>query len=279
MWTDRKELDRSRRGAGEIAKWNFTIVQPSGIRRCMMGSWRRVLLSWLDGEIARSCSSWYGIERRCDISGLQNSTIPVRRPTSQFIRNREILLASLSPAQRQHISTTMSTFSFPTSPWIPKLDRLPVIIPDSVTGMDDMIPPPESSFEEDRSWTKNALGPLLDLVPKRRGDLWEAIVWIWRLKVIKEEGRDCHLWPRILRAWMVFIYLAAGVRHFDVVVDYAKLLESSRAFPPNSLLTSSYIHLPTTAPSSSLLVLDGYGSSSDSDQKYHIDSLEAPIFG
>ena len=76
--------------------------------------------------------------------------------------------------------------------------------PPYLIEISDMTPSSESSVDQDRDWTKASLAPVLQGVPlSRRHEIWDAVTWIWRLKVVREEDRHDEHWDRIFRAWMV----------------------------------------------------------------------------
>lgn len=158
----------------------------------------------------------------------------------------------------------MSGYSLPSTSWIPRLDGFELEVPHSVLDMAGIFP--SSSAESDCGWSRDSLLPLLELVPEYQEELWEAILWVWRLKVLKDEDRDCSLWPSLIRAWMVQsqassilnpadesqlrfqeICLKAGIGQFSVVVEYAHELECCGLFPANSLLQQPTLQ-PLTPP-------------------------------
>ena len=86
-----------------------------------------------------------------------------------------------------------------TPPLPPNFDDYPPYLQD-LAGMSP------SSIGEDRKWARASLAPILNPLPRhRRGELWEAVQWIWRLKVAREDNRNDEYWNslRFVRVWMV----------------------------------------------------------------------------
>jgi len=104
--------------------------------------------------------------------------------------------------------------SLPSTPWIPVLNDVQLESCPFLDELDDMFPSASSPLEEDRAWSLTMLRPFLEVAGERRSELWEAVVWLWRLKEIEGQSQGGRLWNNLVQVWMVRLFSVFGLDSF-----------------------------------------------------------------
>jgi len=90
--------------------------------------------------------------------------------------------------------------------WVPTIDGAAIdpLGPLAELELDDMAP----RRGEHDAWTKGAMVRHFAAASGDFGDLWAAVLAIWRLKCLEgwleeAKGKEARLWARYLKAWVV----------------------------------------------------------------------------
>lgn len=101
------------------------------------------------------------------------------------------------------------------TPWIPSLDGKVCAPCKSYQAVNTSHPNSVSHH----SWAEKTLRDQLNENPKARESLWEGVLALWRLSLVKEQGSDDVNWQNLVSAWLVSVYgLATAAKANDVLL-------------------------------------------------------------
>ena len=86
-------------------------------------------------------------------------------------------------------------------PWVPNVNNKPLSRLEAYEEIreEGVVP---NSFQHS-SWTEKTHNLLLVNVPEGRDALWECVLAIWRLRLVKGDGPPGEIWKLHVVAWLV----------------------------------------------------------------------------
>jgi hypothetical protein len=123
------------------------------------------------------------------------------RSTQDTARRRRLVVIRIWDSRSRNFCSSSSPMDILSTPWTPTLHGN-VCVPYPL--YEDFIEEdPCPNLAQHATWAESTLDPELKKTPSGRAALWEGILALWRLTLLKDIGVFDAIWRCLMSAWLV----------------------------------------------------------------------------